>query len=134
MGVGLQNGTVPLGDSSGSAAAVSALAQADIAHVLSWIEQRYGERARGRYQQLLSSALRDLAANPLRLGTAARPELGEGVRSYHLRSARKQAGVARPRHLILYRIRGISTVEVGRLLHDAMELERHVTFDLLPER
>jgi toxin ParE1/3/4 len=109
---------------------LSALAQADIAHVLSWTEQRRGDRARERYEQLLSSALRDLAVDPLRLGTVPRPELGEGVRSYHLRSARKQAGVARPRHLILYRISGASTVEVGRVLHDAMELERHATFDL----
>jgi toxin ParE1/3/4 len=112
---------------------LSALAQADIAHVLSWTEQRHGDRARERYEQLLSSALRDLAADPLRLGTAVRAELGEGVRSYHLRSARKQAGVTRPRHLILYRIRGTSTVEIGRVLHDAMELDRHATFDFPPE-
>ncbi len=108
---------------------LSALAQSDIVHVLAWTEQRHGERARERYEQLLSSALRDLAAAPLWPGTTARPELGEGVRSYHLRSARKQAGVARPRHLILYRTRGASTVEVGRVLHDAMDLERHAAFD-----
>ena len=108
---------------------LSALAQSDIVQLLAWTEQRHGERARERYEQLLSSALRDLAAAPLRLGTTARPELGEGVRSYHLRSARKQAGVARPRHLILYRTRGTSIVEVGRVLHDAMDLERHATFD-----
>jgi len=108
---------------------LSALAQSDIVHVLAWTEQRHGERARERYEHLLSSALRDLAADPARLGTMARPELGEGVRSYHLRSVRKQAGVARPRHLILYRIRGTSTAEVGRVLHDAMDLERHATFD-----
>lgn len=112
---------------------LSALAQSDIAHVLSWTEQRHGDRARERYGHLLSSALRDLAADPLRPGSAARPELGEGVRSYHLRAARKQAGVARPRHLILYRIRGTSIVEVGRVLHDAMEPERHAAFDLPPQ-
>lgn len=108
---------------------LSALAQADIAHVLSWSEQRHGSRARERYEQMLSTALRNLAADPFCLGTMARPELGEEVRSYHLRSARSQSGVARPRHLILYRIRGTSIVEVGRVLHDAMELERHATFD-----
>jgi toxin ParE1/3/4 len=112
---------------------LSALAQADIAHVLSWTEQRHGDRARERYAQLLSSALRDLTAAPLRLGAVARPDLGDGVRCYQLRTARKQAGVARPRHLILYSINATSTVEVGRVLHDAMELERHATFDLPPE-
>ena len=111
---------------------LSALAQADIAHVLSWSEQRHGDRARERYEQLLSSALRKLAADPLGLGAVARPELGEGVRSYHLRNARKASGVARPGHLILYRVLGTSTVEVGRVLHDAMELERHAAFDPSP--
>jgi toxin ParE1/3/4 len=108
---------------------LSALAQADIAHVLTWTEQHHGDQARERYAQLLSAALRDLTVAPLRLGTTARPELGEGVRSYHLRSAGKRAGVGRPRHLILYRIGGALTVEVGRVLHEAMELERHATFD-----
>jgi toxin ParE1/3/4 len=112
---------------------LSALAQADIMDVLSWTAQRYGDQARERYEQLMSAALRDLSADPLRLGTVARPELGEGVRSYHLRSSRKRTSVARPRHLFLYRIRGTSVVEVGRVLHDAMELERHAAFDFPSE-
>jgi toxin ParE1/3/4 len=104
---------------------LSAMAQADITNLLSWTEERYGERARTRYEHLLSTTLRDLAADPLRIGAVARPELGQDVRSYHLRHSRKSAGVARPRHLVLYRMRSESIVEVGRVLHDAMELERH---------
>ncbi|HTU52630.1 MAG TPA: hypothetical protein VMF62_01540 [Acetobacteraceae bacterium] len=69
----------------------------------------------------------------LRLGSAARPEFGCGVRSYHLWHSRMHSDVARPRHLILYRIAEGSIVEVGRVLHDAMELERHVAFDFPPE-
>lgn len=112
---------------------LSALAQSDIVNVLSWSARRFGDQARARYEQLLSTALRDLSAEPLRLGSAARPELGDDVRSYHLRHSRKHSQVARPRHLILYRIADGSIVEVGRVLHDAMELERHVVFDFPPE-
>ena len=83
---------------------LSALAQADIVNVLAWTAQRFGDQAQARYEQLLANALRDLGAEPLRLGTAARPELGHGVRSYHLRHSRKRLEVARPRHLIVYRI------------------------------
>ncbi len=108
---------------------LSALARVDIANLLLWSEERYGDQARERYEQLLSSALRDLVEDPVRLGTLARPELGQGVRTYHLRNAKKQSGVTRPRHLILYRLRRTSVVEVGRVLHDAMELERHIAFD-----
>jgi toxin ParE1/3/4 len=57
---------------------LSALAQADIMDVLFWTAQRYGDQARERYEQLMSAALRDLSADPLRLGTVARPELGIG--------------------------------------------------------
>lgn len=93
-------------------------------NVLAWTAQRFGDQAQARYEQLLANALRDLGAEPLRLGTAARPELGHGVRSYHLRHSRKRLEVARPRHLIVYRIAEGSIVEIGRVLHDAMELER----------
>ena len=112
---------------------LSALARADIANVLSRTVQRFGDQALVRYEQLLATALRDLSAEPLLLGSAARPELGDGVRSYHLRHSRKRSEVARPRHLILYRLADGSIVEVGRVLHDAMELERHVAFDLPSE-
>jgi toxin ParE1/3/4 len=112
---------------------LSALAQADIVNVLAWTAQRFGDQTQSRYEQLLSNTLRDLSSEPLRLGSAARPELGDDVRTYHLRHSRKHSGVARPRHLILYRIAEGSIVEVGRVLHDAMELERHVVFDFPSE-
>ena len=108
---------------------LSALAQADIVSVLSWTAERFGDQAQARYERLLAKALRDLSVEPLRLGSSARPELGNGVRSYHLRHSRRHSKVARPRHLILYRIAAGSIVEVGRVLHDAMELERRVAFD-----
>jgi toxin ParE1/3/4 len=109
------------------------MAQADIVNMLAWTTHRFGIQAHARYEQLLSTALRDLLAEPERVGSADRPELGEGVRSYHLRHSRKQSNVARPRHLILYRIADGGIVEVGRILHDAMELERHVTFEFPTE-
>ena len=105
------------------------MAQADIVNVLAWTAQRFGDQTSPRYEQLLSNALRDLCTEPLRLGHPARPELSDGVRSYHLRHSRKRSDITRTRHLILYRIAGDSIVEVGRVLHDAIELERHVVFD-----
>jgi len=112
---------------------LSAAAQDDIADVLTWTARRFGTRARVRYAALLATALADLAADPARPASAARPELGPGVRSYHLRHSRKRvpsddAPVGRPRHVVLYRTDPAGTVEVGRILHDAMELERHLPF------
>jgi toxin ParE1/3/4 len=109
------------------------MAQADIVTMLAWTTHRFGLAAQDRYERLLSTALVALVTDPDRIGSAARPELGHGVRSYHLRHSRGDSGVARPRHLILYRIGDAGTVEVGRVLHDAMELERHAQFDFPPE-
>lgn len=110
---------------------LSATARADIVEALSWTHEHFGEQARLRYERLLVTALRDLAAEPERAGSVGRPELGEHVRSYHLRHSRDRAGresgiVRRPRHLLLYRVARPDLIGVGRVLHDAMEIERHL--------
>lgn len=110
---------------------LSATAEADIVALLAWTETNFGPHACQRYEALLVTALQDLASDPTRHGTAARPELGIAVCSYHLRHSRKRArmapGIVRsPRHLLLYRVTPPSIVEIARVLHDAMELERHL--------
>lgn len=105
-----------------------------MASILVWTEERFGAVARRRYEALLITGLRDIAADPERIESLARPELGDGVRSYHLRRSRKRARipegiVQHPRHLVLYRILAIDLVGIGRVLHDAMELDRHLPPD-----
>ncbi len=110
---------------------ISAAAQADIIELLARTHERFGELARSRYEHLLVTALGDLAVDPDRIGTVKRPELGEGVRSYHLRHSRDRALyengiVRRPRHLLLFRLARPDLIGIGRVLYDAMELERHL--------
>lgn len=109
---------------------LSAAAQADLVDILAWTHQRFGESARKRYEALIVAALRDVSTQPDRAGSIERPELGEGVRSWHLRLSRERArtaaGIARrPRHLLIYRMED-SLVVIGRVLHDAMELTLHL--------
>ena len=110
---------------------LSASAEADILAILAYTEEKFGTIARSRYQALLIAGLRDIAADPNRRGSASRPELGHDVRTYHLRHSKEhsrsiQGAVARPRHLILYRVNRHDLIEVGRVLHDAMEIARHL--------
>lgn len=110
---------------------LSASARTDIVEILEWTHTQFGELARLRYELLLVIALRELAAEPERTGSVARPELGANVRSYHLRHSRDRARhesgvVRRPRHLLLYRFARSDLIGVGRVLHDAMEIERHL--------
>jgi toxin ParE1/3/4 len=54
--------------------------------------------------------------------------LGDGVRSYHLRQSltRTIGGVVRePRHFLIYRLDADGVV-IGRVLHESMDLERHI--------
>lgn len=109
---------------------LSAAAQSDIVDLLAWSEEQFGESARLRYEALIVAALRDIAEQPDRPGSIDRPELGAGIRSWHLRSSRDRARtdlgvVRRPRHFVIYRVESGVPV-VGRVLHDAMELVRHL--------
>lgn len=99
--------------------------------MLEWTEANFGALARERYASLILAALQDLAADPERPGSRARPELGSDIRSYHLRSSRGRMSrpserVQRPRHFVLYRKDGVAALVIGRILHEAMDAERHV--------
>lgn len=109
---------------------LSDAAQADVIDILAWTQEQFGEAARLRYESLIVAALRDVATQPDRPGSIERPELGAGVRSWHLRLSRDHVGtgagaVRRPRHFLIYRSEPALLV-VGRVLHDAMELARHL--------
>lgn len=109
---------------------LTASAQSDIVDILVWSQERFGEVARKRYEALIVAALRDIATRPDRPGSVERPELGSAVRSWHLRLSRERVsdeiGVVRhPRHFLIYRLQS-DVIVVGRVLHDAMELARHL--------
>jgi toxin ParE1/3/4 len=110
---------------------ISHAATADIIDILAWSHDQFGEQARQRYEKLIATAIRDLATDPTRSGSVNRPELGDGVRSWHLRGSRDHTAgdvVRRPRHLLVYRTDNDILV-IGRVLHDAMELRRHIDAD-----
>ena len=109
---------------------LSDAAQADVIDILAWTQVQFGEARRLRYESLIVAALRDVAAQPDRPGSIERPELGAGVRSWHQRLSRGHVGtgaevVRKPRHFLIYRVEPALLV-VGRVLHDAMELARHL--------
>ena len=107
-------------------------ARNDIANVLAWSNRHFGSAGRRRYEALITTALQDLAEDWQRPGSAERLELGRTYRIYHLRHSRMRArtkdGVVRsPRHIVVYRWSAGDVLVVLRVLHDATDLERHVT-------
>jgi toxin ParE1/3/4 len=93
-------------------------ARRDLGRIFRDSETRFGLAARKRYQALVGQAIRDLMADPTRLGTQA----DSGRIHYHLRySKNRVAGekVRDPRHLLVVRIDG-SLMMVLAIVHDAM--------------
>ena len=107
---------------------LSGAAQHDISQILEWTQEAFGDTGRSRYENLISTALIDLRADPAPAGVRLRDDIGKNIYTYHLASSRKRSTtskhVAKPRHLVLFRIKR-SVIEVARLLHDAMDFAQH---------
>ncbi|MFT4187582.1 MAG: type II toxin-antitoxin system RelE/ParE family toxin [Aeromicrobium sp.] len=108
---------------------LSAAAEDDIVDILRWSHEMFGERARLAYEALLTTALHDAARHRDQPDIAIRrPELGDDVYVWHLRRSRDQPPgrpVKRPRHFVVHKIER-DAVLIGRVLHDSMELSRHL--------
>ena len=106
-------------------------ARNDIASILAWTEENFGPQSLQRYGKLIAAAIEEVAANPEVAGSDQRPELAACCRTYHLFFSRKKAGrrgdrIRRPRHFLLYRVTESGAVEIGRVLHDSMDLNLHL--------
>lgn len=103
-------------------------AQADIVSILAWSHDQFGAEARNRYEALIAAAMRDAATRGDDIGRTNRPELGDGVFSWHLAHSRTRSPggtVHRPRHFLICRRDG-DVLVIGRVLHDAMDPRRHL--------
>lgn len=104
--------------------------------ILRYTEQKFGENVRHRYQNLLQAALSSLIEDPEKPGSKARNELSAGLRSLHLAHCRQRVSsprILKPRHIIFYRLGTKQTLEIVRILHDAMEVSWHLPSADLPE-
>ncbi len=113
---------------------LSPQAERDLETILAWTHEEFGEKARRRYEALLIQAIRDVAETPDRPGSRDRAEIAPEARTYHLRHSQNRvktsAGrVRQPRHFLLYRQTRDGTIEIARVLHDSMDLRRHLPED-----
>jgi toxin ParE1/3/4 len=103
---------------------LTAGAEADLKHILVWSARQFGAERTRVYAQTMSSAIEALAAGPDVTGAQRREDIGKGLLALHVaREGRKG------RHFLIFRVRKIAkteTIEVLRLLHDAMDLSRHL--------
>lgn len=97
---------------------VSQRAQDDLADIAAWTAEKFGDRQAGMYVDAILETIDELLSNPARGKT--RDEIGQGLRSLHMAKPGR-----RGRHLLLYR-EDAAAVTILRILHDGMELSRHL--------
>lgn len=103
---------------------LSATAEADFHDIIRWTFEKFGEKQARAYADVLSSAIGALADGPRPLGAQERVDIAPGIFTLHVaREGRKG------RHFVMYRVDrsgNASTIDVLRLLHDAIDLQRHL--------
>ncbi len=106
---------------------LSAAAEVDYREILHWTKERFGPAQARVYAGTLTSALMELSAGPAISGAKERPAIGANIRTLHVsRKGRKG------RHFVLYRVAQLpqqNVIDVLRLLHDGMDLARHLPPD-----
>jgi len=104
-------------------------ARRDISHILRDTLSNFGPLQFERYTDTIEKAISMVAENPDRPSTRLRPELGEGIRSFHLHLATRRRGGAS--HVLYFVAEtlpdGTREVVILRILHDRMEPHHHVT-------
>lgn len=97
-------------------------AEHDFFNILRWTAAHFGKPQARVYEAMLRDTLKALAAGPDTVGCRARPEIGAGIAGLHVaRQGRKG------RHLVIFRAHAaVSMIEVLRILHDSMDLARHL--------
>ena len=110
---------------------ISNSAKCDIINILSYTHEQFGLQAKHRYSRLIQQAIKDVQEDPERAGIKRRPELTDIARTYHLFYSRVNVRyrgnkVKKPRHFLMFRISRDNELEIGRVLHDSMELKLHL--------
>lgn len=107
---------------------LSRAAQNDIKAILRYSLANFGDATMARYQALIAQAIEDIACDPNRIGVRAVPKI-EGYYRYHLKMSRSHVGgqqIHNPSHFIVFRQCDNDVLEITRLLHEHMLIERHI--------
>ena len=99
-------------------------AEADFAAIIAWTAAQFGAAQARIYVETLGEALIALRGGPGIAGVKRRDEIGQDLCTLHVAREKR-----RGRHFILFQVSGDARpprIEVLRILHDAMDLARHL--------
>jgi toxin ParE1/3/4 len=96
-------------------------AERDFMDILQWTAEAFGARQAQTYQTTLEESIQELADGPVIAGARSRNDILRGAYTLHVARHGR-----RGRHLLLYRVVGDRIIEIARILHDSMDLRRHL--------
>jgi toxin ParE1/3/4 len=96
-------------------------AEQDLLDITLWTAENFGSRQAGHYAETIALAIEALHDGPEILGAKVRDEIGIGIRTLHVaRQGRKG------RHFVAFSVSEGHIINVLRLLHDSMDLAKHL--------
>jgi toxin ParE1/3/4 len=100
---------------------LSAAAERDLFSTLQWTGQTFGAKQALVYEETIALAVTALSAGPELSDSRKRDDIRPGVRVLHI-ARRGRKG----RHLLVYYAVVDDEIVIVRILHDSMDLARHV--------
>jgi toxin ParE1/3/4 len=99
---------------------LGAAAELDFVNLVAWTTENFGARQSRIHRDRLVRAIGELANGPDVAGSKARDAIMPGLRMLHIARHGR-----RGRHFLLYRIGKGQVIEIGRILHGQLDLQRH---------
>jgi toxin ParE1/3/4 len=96
-------------------------AEHDLLDALVWTTDQFGALQADEYLETLTLALEALTDGPNIVGSKVRDDIGLGIRTLHVARLGRKG-----RHLVVFRMADGQAIDVIRLLHDSMDLAKHL--------
>lgn len=96
-------------------------AERDLLDALVWTTDQFGALQADDYLETLTLALEALTDGPNIVGSKVRDDIGLGIRTLHVARLGRKG-----RHLVVFRFADGQVIDVIRLLHDSMDLAKHL--------
>jgi toxin ParE1/3/4 len=100
---------------------LAAPARRDFAKAVEKSIEKFGVRQGEIYRETLIAAITTLKEGPDVAGSIPHDEIRPGLRVLHV-----ARGGRKGRHIIVYRASGQAGIRILRILHDAMDISRHI--------
>ena len=100
---------------------LAAQAEIDFADIVTWTAQTFGELQAETYAETLTLAIEALHDGPELLGAKPRDDIEPGIRTLHVARQGRNG-----RHFVVFREAQNQCIDVLRLLHDSMDLAKHI--------